>query len=151
MNEETHSVVRENITEESSQRNIGRATTNLAIDTITSPCNDVQIPTRSTYASFFWLLNYLKMFLARLGKDLYHSILWYFQRERVLPDHIADLMRVQQMQRMEHDSRTATYSRYNIVRRSCSTVMIERSTQIVSLVPESTGRVRGFPEVLQSI
>ncbi|KAJ0174579.1 hypothetical protein K1T71_009687 [Dendrolimus kikuchii] len=75
-----------------------------------SKFDDGPSSTRSTYESFFWFFCYTKMFIFRLAKDLTQSALSYFYSGPVLPDHIVNLMRVQQTLREQRESQTVTCS-----------------------------------------
>lgn len=100
--------------------------------------DDEFVATSSTYASFFWLFNYIKMYTIRLVNDLVTSfmIYWYPTRD-ILPAHIVNLMQVQRRIRAERESHTVTYSRYKLINHSGVKSAIERSTQTISLVPEN--------------
>lgn len=93
-------------------------------DAATSTSNpfvqDDSAPRRSTYDSFFWLCSYIAMFMKRLGKDLFQSFLYNIYSERVLPDHIADLISVHKRLRVEREEHMGTYSRYQFFRRGAN-------------------------------
>ncbi|KAJ8712394.1 hypothetical protein PYW07_005236 [Mythimna separata] len=64
-----------------------------------------------TYASFYWLINYIKMFISRLANDVYTSFMSSWFPSRVLmPPHVQHLIQVQDMLRAERESHTVTYS-----------------------------------------
>lgn len=101
------------------------------------PTSGWQTTARSTYANFLVFFNYTTFFLSRLGKDLFQTAMCHFYSERVLPNHITDLMCVQQRLQAE---RMSTFNRYNVIinRVSSMTSTVEHSPLTVSLVSEST-------------
>lgn len=100
---------------------------------------DVETSTQTTYESFFWFLFYAKMFVTRLGRDLFQSAKRYFYPNQVLPDHIIGLMKVHSDLCKERESRPTTYCRYNdAIRPSSIKSSAAHSIQSISLVPENT-------------
>ncbi|KAJ8715133.1 hypothetical protein PYW08_005114 [Mythimna loreyi] len=68
--------------------------------------------TPTTYASFYWLINYIKMCISRLANDVYTSFMSaWFPGRVLLPPHILHLIEVQDTLRAERESHTVTYSR----------------------------------------
>lgn len=106
---------------------------------------DVSTPTQTTYESFLWVLNYTKMFVTRLSRDLFESARSYFRSEQILPDHIDNLMKVQSDLCKERELHSATYSRYNVIKRSSNNTSPGHSIQSISLVPESTITSPAYP------
>lgn len=108
-----------------SNSRLSRTSEKLAVRSITSAVNtpqditdveDGQASTRPTYELFSYLLRYCIMFIYRLGRDLFQSVMLYFFSERVLPNHIVDLMNAQKIIQFERDLQTAAYSRYNVIK-----------------------------------
>lgn len=75
-----------------------------------------QTSTRPTYEIFIYLLRYFIMFIFRLGRDLFQSVLLYFYSENVLPNHIVDLMNAQKIIQFEHDLPRLTADKYNVIK-----------------------------------
>lgn len=65
---------------------------------------DGPISSESTYEFILWLFSYYKMFLTRLSKDLYSSILSYFTKEPALPEHILSLVNAHKQLQTERGS-----------------------------------------------
>lgn len=78
---------------------------------------DGQTSPGSTYELFSWLFNYYKMFLFRLFKDLYQTVQNYFYNDHQLPDHILNLINAHKQLQIERELHSASYSRYNLIRR----------------------------------
>lgn len=96
---------------------------------------------KTTYASFYWLLNYIKLCLSRLANDVYTSFMTtWFPGYVLLPPHVLHLMQMQDRLRAERESHTVTYSRYKLINHSSLKSANERSTQTISLIPESALR-----------
>lgn len=72
---------------------------------------DGQTSTRPTYEIFIYLLRYCIMFIFRLGRDLFQSVMLYFYSEKVLPNHIVDLMNAQKIIQFQHDLQRLKYGR----------------------------------------
>nr|XP_021198429.1 uncharacterized protein LOC110382234 isoform X1 [Helicoverpa armigera] len=73
--------------------------------------DDEPFATDSTYASIYWLFNYIKMCTSRLASDLYTSSMGYWYPDGDLqPPHIVNLIQVQSRLRAERESHTVTYS-----------------------------------------
>lgn len=89
-------------------KNTTEVTQTTVSDSLNNRGNEVaetgQTSTQSTYETFFSLLKYSKMFITRLGKDLYQSGMFYFYSDQVLPSHIVDLMRIQNNLQVERES-----------------------------------------------
>lgn len=77
---------------------------------------DGQASSRSKYEIFFCLISYYKMFLYRLGKDLVQSVMFYFYSDRVLPDHILDLINAQKQILLQRELNTASCSTNNVIK-----------------------------------
>lgn len=77
---------------------------------------DGQTSSRSKYEIFFCLISYYKMFLYRLGKDLIQSVMFYFYSDRVLPEHILDLINAQKQILIQRDLNAASCSTNNVVK-----------------------------------
>jgi hypothetical protein len=105
---------------------------------------DAETSSQSTYGSFKWFFSYAKMFMTRLGKDLIQSAMWYFYSDEVLPEHIIHLMHVQLDLYQEREIQSASYSRYNVIKRFSNT---EHSTQTLSLVAEKAINLPPFHRV----
>lgn len=98
---------------------------------------DEPAASRSTYDSFFCSCIYSRHFVTRLANDLFLTIMRYwFPNHAPLPYHLMDLLRTHERLRLEHDLRSFTYSRYNLVKRSYFKPTSENSTQTISLVAE---------------
>lgn len=101
-----------------------------------SKSNDGPSPTLSTYELVLWFYYYSKMFIFRLAKDLTQLALSYFYSEQILPDHILELIRVQQAHRKQSETQISTCCRYNLITNLYILPKSSSSTQTISLVPE---------------
>lgn len=107
-----------------------------AVNAAARPTSGWQTTARSTYENFLVIFNYTTFFLNRLGKDLFQTAMCHFYSERVLPNHITDLMCVHKRLYAE---RISASNRYNVIinRTSSMTSTMERPL-VVPLVSEST-------------
>lgn len=71
---------------------------------------------KTKYKTFLWFLNYGKIFVTRLTKDLIISLASYVYSGQLLPKHITDLMHTQKILQAERELLTVTYSRYKFIK-----------------------------------
>lgn len=94
---------------------------NIASGNSSVTTEDVENTKSNTYDHISSLFVYSKMFLTRLGKDLFSSIMNYFYSERVLPNHILDLINTQKRLRLEREINTSTYTRCSVIQHGTHT------------------------------
>lgn len=129
MNEENRDSLRKNI-EDVTKKDVATSTEYLLC------VEESKTLTQSTYELFSCLYHYASyiiMFVTRLCKDIYQSLLNYLISDNALPEHIVHLMITQ---KELHKERGLLFTRHSF-RTSQDFYQVRCSSKSISLVPEN--------------